>query len=442
MMARAKSVTDLAEVVDRHLRKARIGSPGARTLGRLFEVIYFASLKTEEGKPLQIRIAWVDPGNPDPAAPPRIRPNRWKIFRMAERVPLTVPNLAKLSKAADPWSSCLAAYSDSAGEFFVWGLIDQTVHFNTMLVRETEGSFAPAGLFHVLTTAAADLTVYCGRVFVARLAQDALLQRQTDVFGSGPISDRISGAVQRYIGAVLTSSEIDDAVTPDGPAIGLLADKWISTLCRILISIQRYRHGGALLISDGTAELDIKYRIDYTRLPTALINLGVASINAWEARDRIVTRCLNRRRQNIPTRLYLSEAVATGDQEDLEDEITGAVRFISSLSCVDGLILASPDLSIKGFGVEILSKKEVDSAYLSLGPGASAATLRAIDPSHYGTRHRSMMRYCMAHPTSVGFVISQDGEIRSITRVKKRLVMWENVRVTALVPPYYKSRRP
>jgi len=55
--------------------------------------------------------------------------------------------------------------------------------------------------------------------------------------------------------------------------------------------------------------------------------------------------------------------------------------------------------------------------------------MRSIDPSHYGTRHRTMMRFCFAHPDSLGFVISQDGEIRAMTRVKDRLVMWENLKV-------------
>ena len=40
-----------------------------------------------------------------------------------------------------------------------------------------------------------------------------------------------------------------------------------------------------------------------------------------------------------------------------------------------------------------------------------------------------MMRYCFQHPGSVGFVISQDGEVRVITKVGERLVMWENIKL-------------
>jgi hypothetical protein len=131
----------------------------------------------------------------------------------------------------------------------------------------------------------------------------------------------------------------------------------------------------------------------------------------------------------MPIGLYLDKEIAENEEEDFRDEITGCVRFISSLSCVDGLVLAGPDLSIRGFGVEILTKKKLDSVYLVPGPSVLNKTLKKVDPNHYGTRHRTMMRYCFAHPDSIGFVISQDGEIRAMTRVKSRLLMWENLKV-------------
>ena len=97
-----KSISDLARAVDRRLKRDGVASLGVHELTRLLEVVYFTSLKTEEGKPLQVRIVWVDPGDPDPDKPPRPRPDRWKITSLEGRLPLTVPNLIKLSKAADP----------------------------------------------------------------------------------------------------------------------------------------------------------------------------------------------------------------------------------------------------------------------------------------------------------------------------------------------------
>jgi hypothetical protein len=70
----------------------------------------------------------------------------------------------------------------------------------------------------------------------------------------------------------------------------------------------------------------------------------------------------------------------------------------------------------------------------------------AADPRAYGTRHRSMMRYCQAHPSAVGIVVSQDGDIRAMTTVKSELVMWEQLQLRAgtldedMFPPKVRKR--
>ena len=51
------------------------------------------------------------------------------------------------------------------------------------------------------------------------------------------------------------------------------------------------------------------------------------------------------------------------------------------------------------------------------------------------------MRYCFAHPGSLGFVISQDGEIRAMTRVGAQLIIWENIEVLSVMEPTIRKRR-
>lgn len=435
---RAKSIPDLASVVDERLRHGGT-SPGRAVLTRLLEVVYFTSLKSEEARPVQVRLALVDPKNPDPDRPPGPNPDRWKIMKLAEPLPLTVSNLVKLSKAADPWSSCLAVYFDSSRDLFIWGLVDQVVHFNTYLVHEKSDAYAPPGLCQVIALGPADLSVYREHEFIARLAQDTLSKNLIDVFWSGPVSDCLDVGVSPYIRAVWKQVLQDE----DAPYVkkwanelrrdrhwaSSMADTWIGSICRILISIQRFRHGGALLITGSDADLSIKYRINYPRLRTSLTRLWSARMRRWMADEEIEPFVDGGKGDWIPVGEYLDKEVAGNEEEDLRDEVTGCVRFISSLSCVDGLILASPDLVIRGFGVEIRTRKDVPAIHLASTPRARARSLKRVDPNHYGTRHRSMMRYCFAHPGSLGFVVSQDGDIRAITRVGTKLVMWENLKV-------------
>jgi hypothetical protein len=315
--------------------------------------------------------------------------------------------------------------------FFVWGLVDQIVHFNTMPLHGVILGSKPPGLFQVVATGTGDLTIYSEYEFVARLVQDRLLTSQNDVFELGPARERLFNGIKRHHDDVLP--RLKNLQLVDGDITAYIGDTWTGTLCRLLISIERYRHGGALLLTDSKSELNVKYAIEYSRLSQALINLAVAEIALYQVIKRISTEYMEKNKDLIPIDLYRDEGVARSNVHDLQMEITGCVRFISSLSCVDGALLATPDLRIRGFGVKMLTKKEPLGVYLSLDPMARREGMRAVDPNHYGMRHRSMMRYCFWHPKSIGFVISRDGEIRAMTRVKDRLVIWENLKVHPLL---------
>ena len=53
-----------------------------------------------------------------------------------------------------------------------------------------------------------------------------------------------------------------------------------------------------------------------------------------------------------------------------------------------------------------------------------------------------MMRYCNAYPGSVGFVISQDGDIRGMTKVGDSLVIWDGVTLERILcaKPIFQAR--
>jgi hypothetical protein len=100
---------------------------------------------------------------------------------------------------------------------------------------------------------------------------------------------------------------------------------------------------------------------------------------------------------------------------------------MASLSRVDGLIWLDSRLRLQAFGVEIIVRKEPGRAFLAQNSQPTKA--KELNLNLFGTRHRSMLRYCAANPRSVGFVVSQDGDVRAITRVDDRVVLWDNVRI-------------
>ena len=79
--------------------------------------------------------------------------------------------------------------------------------------------------------------------------------------------------------------------------------------------------------------------------------------------------------------------------------------------------------------MEIRSDIELDNVYIAGDSLATTDLLKPVVGENFGTRHRSMMRYCSKHEGSIGFVISQDGDVRIITKVNDKLVVWENVMI-------------
>jgi hypothetical protein len=404
--------------------------PSPEVLSGLFDIMFFASIKTEEGLPIRVRVFYVDPENVDPEAPPYIRVDRWKIFPLVSRIPLTVANLVKLARAADPWSTGLAIFHTAEGLIYVWGMVDQVVHMSMAMVHEASPSYGPPGIFNAVINGPADLTVFREDSFIARWAQDLILASQNDCLWQG----RVSKIIQRWLaplwGQAFQRIDPRDLAGQRRQSKYVAKEVWTRTLCRILINIQRQRHGGALLLTPTqTADLVIKYGLDYRRVSEAhdiILEHTIRLQRVREAYDAI--------HEDPPSvdQLHLlnTDRQLTWELEDAERSLTGAIRFISSMANVDGLILASPDFAIKGFGTEITTKHDISE--LTIASSADMREIRKMDASSFGTRHRSMARYCSANPGSLGFVLSQDGDIRAITKIGARSVIFENVKVQYL----------
>jgi hypothetical protein len=420
---------DLAGHVHAQLTQRKESPPSAKTLTRLFETLYFASLKREETQPISCRIAFISRTRPDPDPPERTVPDRWRSFPLDDDLPLTVRNLVKLSTAVDPWGSTLAVDTNSEGKLRIWGLIDQSVHYSTFVFKENSSAPEMPGIFQAVIQGTGEIAVYKSYVLLGSLKQDTLVKRQQPVFQFGPVHSKLMKSIKRFQRRI--REEVGDTLYRErGHWDNSLEQNWISALCRILIGIHKYQHGGAILISDGGTGLNPKYPLKYHRLADALYRSCVLSIKHTSYADTIHERYLDKDEDEIPVGLYLSESVGGTDLNDTNDELTGCVRFLASLSRVDGLIWLDFNLRLKAFGVEIRVDDEPQRAVIA--QNSRATETKELNLNHYGTRHRSMLRYCAANPNSVGFVVSQDGDVRAITHADNRVVLWDNVRIQSI----------
>ncbi|SFA54319.1 hypothetical protein SAMN04488511_11398 [Pedobacter suwonensis] len=429
MIEEKSKTTDLAAHIHTKLNHSRLAlaTPPLTVLEELFECLFYTSMRTEEGELTKVAVTLIDPANPDPAPPRKIVSERWSCVEFAQRIPLDIRSLAKLSKAADPSGTSLAVYYDQDGKLFIWGMIDQAMHYQSFLNYESESGSEQPGLFQVFIDDIATLKVMFDYELLATLKQNVLVTRYLDVFTIGPVSKIIrknAGAIRAEIKNFLAASHPGEDFADWEEFVDSI---WTQTLSRLLLKIQNYHHGGAVLISEDSNDVDIKYAVNYKRLLLAISGYLKQAINSYITENRIDQR-LASGKQTVTKLLYEQETIALHAKTEVANEIKGSVSFIASQSCVDGVVLFGQDMVARGFGGVIRSKKMPRKIYISATATATAKSLLPTDPKHFGTRHRSMIAYCWEHPGSLGIVVSQDGDIRVFSRIEDKLIMWENIK--------------
>jgi hypothetical protein len=296
-------------------------------------------------------------------------------------------------------------------------------------MKEASSGSEMPGMFQAVIQGAGELGVYRTYLLLGSLKQATLVKGQQRVFQSGPVHSKLMPSIKAFQKCVRKEVGVD-LYDERGHWDESLEGTWISAICRILIGIHKYQHGGAVLISDDGVGLNPKYSLKYHRLEEALYRASVLSIKHTSYSDDIHAKYLDTKAYAIPSDLYLDETVSGDELRDTNDEITGCVRFLASLSRVDGLIWLDFALRLKAFGVEITVRDE--PSHIFTAQNSQATRTKKLDINQYGTRHRSMLRYCASNPNSVGFVVSQDGDVRAITRSGSRVILWDNVRIQSL----------
>ena len=403
----------MAEII---VNRLELTSDWVDRLVVVLDIAYMSSLTSEEGRPIRVRFAlqgpWLARESTETFSESSVR------FRRV--LPLTVAHVTKLAMAADPWVTAVGVEHDGKKPV-IWGLVDQVLHANRDLIGESVRRSMGSG-WHIVVNGVGDISFHANTSFIARLIRGQVFSSEVDVFGDGPVRRALLRPLRDYYRDITRLPAEKDT---DHFLMNRLHDEIFRTVRRILLHVRLYDHGGALLISDETAGLKVKYPIKYSRLADSIIRLSAASTDRHHAEFE---RFLLRRRKSAPVEL-LDEIGSKRTSEEFEGAgLSGAVRFVSSLTQVDGLVLLDSDLLVRGFGVEIRVDEEVKWVHVCESPTGEPPYKR-IEASHFGTRHRSMMRYCFAYPGSLGFVVSQDSQIRAMMRMGDRLVLWENLRV-------------
>ena len=425
---------DLARLVSAQLAKTLGGAPDESVLVRLFEVLYFASLRTDEGRQTLCTVNFVGPEALAAGEAPPGSANRWTAIPFASPLPLDIRTITKLARAADPEVASLNVYADDDGGLHIWGLVDQEPRQGDQLVLAAGSELQRPGIFQATISGSGRIGVYRNGTLLGSLAQDMLVEAHYDVLWSGPVHSLLADHLRQYVSQQHPQLAAECGAPHPAWLERELLLRWLNSLSRVLVNVQQYRHGGGLVIVPraGFDNSNVKYRIHYDRLGGAV----VALVRAHLLRTQASTALIEAAKAEAPGNLYATFSSVRKVHLELEqrkEEVLGCLRFIASLSCVDGVVLLDKSLCVHGFGVELRTDSLLVEVFLAGDADATPGRLRRGEITHFGTRHRAIMRYCYEHHGSLGFAISQDGGIQAVMRIGDQLIVWENIDVALAV---------
>jgi len=416
-------LTQLTNHIISQIHTLGFNSPRGSVIRALLDIAYFASLRTEEGRFIRGSLTYADPTSPDFNPPLRRRADYPSFTAFPRQERLTVEMFVKLSRAIDNWSGAIAVYGTKTTNLFVWGVVDQRVHENIRIHREGIQGFSNPGILTVTMEGVGAISVTHGDLFLCALRQNQIVTRENDVLTTQVLGDRILplfSTVASQIALLLGDNQkLSDILAS-------LFSEWSNAIARICIGLRRNGTGGSLLITPSPIMplLDIVHPFPYRRLYESMI-LKVLDKRYLRKMQEKLREVLSEK--TVPSKLVIEVALSEADEADRTDELTGAVKIVTSIASADGVVLLNPTLSVDAFGVKIRAGRNAVTVYdgaefMQRGTGA-----KKIDVSNLGTRHGSMLRYCRADKKAVGIVVSQDGHVRMIASKGGSLVLWPNV---------------
>ena len=413
---------ELSQKVHKKLCKLGFTSIPKSIVTQLIETAYYASLRTEEGSFIRGSLTYADPESPDINPPITRRLDYPSFTRFGRREPLTVETVVKLSRAIDNWSGAITVYRVLPKGLVVWGIVDQRVHENVGIHREALKGFRNPGLFTVTMEGVGHLIVTQGSLFLCEMKQGSIIDRQTDVLVPevlGPWINPSFVEVAEYIARIIPETEVAEA----------LFDEWANAVARICIGLRRSGTGGSLLLTPSPllSLLEIVHPLPYKRLYEAIVLKVLDEAYLDEIHERLEKATESKK--DVASVLVLEDELAESDADDRNDELTGAIKIVSSIASADGAVLMSPTLAVHGFGVKIRSDRSICTVYDGMGFLSRGTRAKKINVTNFGMRHASMIRYCRADKYAVGIVVSQDGQVRIICTKRGSLLLWPNVKL-------------
>ncbi|WP_147450142.1 putative sensor domain DACNV-containing protein [Corallococcus carmarthensis] len=370
-----------------------------KALGDILDLLFFASLSTEEGESIRVQVA-IPTGHTiedifdtsefrDPGEPPQ---HAWLPIPIIPQ-PLNIDTLIKLSMATSFGRTSLVITPDESAGLQITGIARRN--------PKTNGGDA----LRISASAPGALSLVFGDTEIMRYERGQLANPAPNIFYTdGLVRQAIRSSLKNLLADVK-----DQILMP-----GYIGDRVFDRLVRGMSATGR---GGLILVHPQTA-LDHdteppKYGLSDPNILASKIHSYFGTSKTWL---NTVFREEDEESSEERARAHNERVLA----ESIVDEITDDV---SRLTAMDGALLLGPDLQIFGAGFKV-SKSYTFPLYEVFDVTGQSVAPEAYSLDTHGTRHRAAAAFVTA-TGGLAFIASQDGPLKCLLNDGNRILFWK-----------------
>jgi hypothetical protein len=398
-------------------------------LKALLETAFEASLLREENRPLVFRMILRDPDRFPPSEGP---PEGLHRLLFSKPRPLTAPELKRLTPAVDYDRSLVGICLSDSGQFRIWGIVHSGPRWLEQFHGGRGNAFQMPDSLIVGVTAPGYMTISQGSRPVCAIEAGRLQSDRLNVFKSNWLTASFA-AIRQELAELHAAQQSKAAAvwaTIDANLTKMVAQQMTQ---RLISTVQRFMHGGTLLIIPPE-------RADEFSAANQWVNLKY-SFRDEEPRARfraLVVRVMRELAAAGPDVLSGKSSVGWDDYgrirnpvlTNLDEAIFEMSHMIATLTQVDGAVVMTRRFDLLGFGGEIASAlPEVSSVARALDLEAEAYLIEPTED--VGTRHRSVYRLCSARKDVLGIVVSQDGGATFVKWKDPHVTYWRHTTIAS-----------
>ncbi len=415
------SLQDVVEKLYQSLG-GQTGGPTLEELGTVCDVLFAVSLLKEEGEVVRARLVLAPPEKFSPVGGP---PEGIHAVRFTKPHPLTPNEVKRLSPAAGFFHSALVIWPDRDRGFMIWGILNTGPRWLNLVGggRKPTGDDLLHPVIHVRDPGW--LLFYHGYDLIVEWRGREFRGPQMDVFQSRILNDRFAGNRQQLVGSLIACCLPPSLDAHTYAELAHLIS--LQFVKRVINLVRTSGHGGSLIflpeVVDGTEPLASWIDYKYATIP------DVGGFRFRSLLESMIRRVgeLCEVGSSVEDAWSIFRNSKDIELDHLEEAFFELARLFSDLMQVDGALVLDKRVGLVGFGGEI----RVDRNVLTVGLAhdLEGKTITPWDVRGDGTRHRSVYRLCAVEPEAIGFVISQDSQVRMIANVDDSVIVWPHTMI-------------